>query len=416
MSESRRVVIVGGGVIGIASAYFLNRAGFHVTIVEKSTIGGACSHGNCGLVCPSHVLPMAEPGAIRATLRSLLKPHRAFRIRPRLDPWIWRWLWKFSQRCNRQDMLQSAAAIQPLLSSSLELYKQLVCDEGLDCEWQKRGLLFVYQHARPLDAYAPVNELLTAQFQEPAGLMDSRELCDFEPALKSGLAGGWYFEHNAHLRPDRLIASWRQLLKRRGVRIIEQQPLSGLEHTDGRATAAQLNGTNLAGDVFLVATRAWTPQLAEILGYRIPIEPGKGYSVTMPRPDNCPSVPMIFPEHRVAVTPLTQDLRLGSMMEFVGYDSSIHAARLRLLTDGAKNYLRCELPSEYSESWYGWCPMTYDSTPVIGPCPGFANVFLATGHNMLGLSMAPATGRLISEIIAGTPPHLATACYAATRF
>ena len=181
-------------------------------------------------------------------------------------------------------------------------------------------------------------------------------------------------------------------------------------------TAARLEDQTLEGDLFLIATGAWTPQLAKILRCRIPIEPGKGYSVTMPRPVPCPTVPLIFPEHRVAVTPLEHDLRLGSIMEFVGYDSSIRPARLRLLTDGAAQYLRCPLPSEFSETWYGWRPMTYDSTPVIGPCPGFSNVYLATGHNMLGLSMAPATGRLISEIMAGTTPHLPTHCYSASRF
>ena len=416
MSDGRRVAIIGGGIIGIASAHFLSHAGFRVTVVDKGRVGGACSHGNCGLVCPSHVLPMAEPGAIKSTLKSMLSPGSAFRIRPRFDRSMWRWLWNFSRRCNDADMLASAKAIQPLLISSLKLYGQLVQDERLECEWKKQGLLFVYQHPSVLNAYASVNQLMTDRFNEPARRMDGKELCEFEPALKSGLAGAWYFEHDAHLRPDRLIASWRQRLEQRGVCFVEGQTLSSFVATGGAVSAARLEDETLESDLFLVATGAWTPQLARILRYRIPIEPGKGYSVTMPRPDPCPTVPMIFPEHRVAVTPLETELRLGSIMEFVGYDSSVRPERLRLLTDGASRFLRCPLPSEFSETWYGWRPMTYDSTPVIGPCPGFSNVYLATGHNMLGLSMAPATGRLITEIISGATPHIPAACYSASRF
>jgi D-amino-acid dehydrogenase len=416
MNAGRSVVVIGGGIIGIASAHFLNKAGYQVTVVDQGRIGQACSHGNCGLVCPSHVLPMAEPGAMASTLKALVRPHSPFRIRPRLDRTLWRWLWQFSRRCNETDMLASAAAIQPLLASSLKLYGELVSDEGLECEWQKQGLLFVYRHQAPLDAYARVNQLLATRFNEPAQRFDGPELCQFEPALRPGLAGGWYYEHDAHLRPDQLIASWRSLLEHRGVRFIEHQPLTALVATDGRVTAARLADQSLPGDRFLIATGAWTPQLASVLRVRLPIEPGKGYSVTVARPETCPAVPLIFPEHRVAVTPMKHELRLGSIMEFAGYDTSIRPERLSLLTDGASQYLRCELPTTFKESWYGWRPMTFDSTPVIGPCPGFTNVYLATGHNMLGMSMAPATGRLISELMAGTPPHLPAECYAATRF
>lgn len=414
--QGRHTLIIGGGVVGIACAHYLSEAGFRVTVIDQGRIGGGCSHGNCGFIVPSHILPMAEPGAIRAALKALLQPGGPFRIKPRLDLPLWRWLWRFARRCNQADMLQSGRAIQPLLTSSMKLYDELMERAKLDCEWQKQGLLFVYLNQRALDAYEPVNELLTSEFNEPARRIGSEEVTEFEPALKDGLAGAWYFEHDAHLRPDRLLASWRGWLEDRDVRFIEHCELQEFVEASGSVCAARTSADEIEADSFVVATGAWTPQLAKILRCRIPIEPGKGYSITLPRPEVCPRVPMLFPEHRVGVTPLQDSMRLGSIMEFAGYDERIAAKRLKLLTQGAKHYLRESPPPQISEEWFGWRPMTYDSTPVIGPCPKFSNVYLATGHNMLGLSMAPATGRLVCEMLCGQKPHVDPAPYRADRF
>lgn len=417
MSDNRpHTLVVGGGIIGIACAHYLTQAGRRVTVIDQGEIGAACSHGNCGLVCPSHVLPLAEPGAWREAVKGLLSPGRAFRIRPRVDPALWKWLWRFWRRCNREDMLRSGRAIQPLLTSSLQLYQELVQQDVVQCEWQKRGLLFAYGNRKPFEAYARVNELLTKEFNEPARRLSSDELLEFDPSLRPGLAGGWYFEHDAHLRPDRLIDSWKSRLEQHGVRFFTQRGLCGFDASGQLARSARVTDGSIDADHFVVATGAWTPQLSQVLGVRIPIEPGKGYSITIPRPARCPHFPMIFPEHRVALTPMESGLRLGSIMEFVGYDDRILNRRLRLLTDAASAYLREPIAPSQANSWYGWRPMTYDSTPVIDCCPGFSNVYLATGHNMLGLSMAPATGRLIAELITGETPHLDRSMYTATRF
>lgn len=410
-----KVVVIGGGVIGVSSAYYLSEAGHEVTVVDKGTIGGACSHGNCGLVCPSHVLPLAEPGALRDAFRALLNPRGAFRIRPRFDANLWRWLWNFARRCSQERMLESGRAIQPLLRSSLELYQSLVNDQDLECEWQKQGLLFVYRNSRALDRYEPSAELLASEFEEKPQKLVGDALLEHEPALSREVAGAWYFEHDAHLRPDRLLASWRRLLERRGVSFIEHAALESLDSRSSRVHAALAGGRRLDADHFVVATGAWTPHLAEILGFCIPIEPGKGYSVTAPAPDDGPRTPMIFPETHVVVTPMDTGLRIGSMMEFSGYDDSLCADRLQMLVDGAAPFLRDPLPTPQLERWFGWRPMTWDSTPVIGPCPGLGNVQLAVGHNMLGISMAPATGRLISELVSGVPPHLDPTPYRAER-
>lgn len=414
--RERHVLIVGAGVIGAACAHYLQLAGCRVTIVDKGRFAGACSHGNCGFVCPSHVLPLAEPGAFREALRSLLSRDAALRVKPRLDLRLWTWFLRFARRCNRRDMIESGHAIQPLLLSSMKLYEELVQSGGIECEWEKRGMLFAYKTKDALDGFAETNDLLARIFDEPAQLLASEEMRELEPALKAGLAGGWYYQHDAHLRPDKLMQNWRELLEGRGAVIREQCEVHGFERSSGKAVTVQTSSGPLAADSFVVAAGSWTPFLEKHVGCRIPIQPGKGYSLTMPRPQICPRLPIIFPEHRVGVTPMQSAYRLGSIMEFAGYDESIDPARLKLLTDAAAVYLQDPVGEPVLEEWCGWRPMTWDSRPIIDRSPACENVYIAAGHNMLGLSMATGTGKLISELLTGCEPHLDVAPYSAKRF
>jgi D-amino-acid dehydrogenase len=413
---SGRVLVIGGGVIGAACANYLDRAGWQVVVIDRGTFGGGCSHGNCGFVCPSHVLPLAEPGAVGKTLQAMLRPDSPFSIKPRLDLNLWAFLYRFARRCNRADMLEAGAACHALLHSSLDLYRDLMATEALDCEWQTRGLLFVYQRPAEMDHYATTDQLLREHFNLPAKRYDGAALTELEPALKSGLAGGWYYEEDAHLRPDKLLSSWRRLLESRGVVVREHCEMKRFVREHGRARALVTTQGELAADAFVVATGAWTPLLNHALGCRIPIEPGKGYSLTMPRPSRCPQIPMIFTEHKVAVTPLRSGYRLGSTMEFAGYDATLNRKRLKLLRSGARPYLHEPYCEPVEEEWYGWRPMTPDGKPVIDRAPGMSNVYLAAGHNMLGLSMAPATGKLIAEMVSGTEPHIDPTPFALQRF
>jgi D-amino-acid dehydrogenase len=418
MSEAGRghAIVVGGGLIGAASAYYLSRSGWQVTVVEQNRFGSGCSHGNCGFVSPSHVLPLATPGAARMAAKSLLTPNSPFRIRPRLDVSLWTWLWRFMRRCNERDMFESAAGIHALLASSRSLYDQLFAEETIDCEWQSRGLLFVFRTLAALEKHAAADKRLPSSIDVRATRFDSEALLALEPALKPGLAGGLLYECDAHLRPDRLMSGWRAVLERRGVRIRERCRVEAVGGESGAARSLSTSQGPLPADAFVFALGAWTPLLNRHLGCKIPIQPGKGYSLTMPRPAICPSYPLLLEEHRVAVTPMQTGYRLGSTMEFAGYDTTLNPKRLDLLRRGASHYLREPYCEPVLEAWYGWRPMTYDSRPIIDRSPAWRNVWIAAGHNMLGLSMAPATGRLIAELIGGQSPHLDPQPYRATRF
>ena len=455
MTESPApVVIVGGGVIGAACAHYLADAGRRVVILERGRFGAACSHGNCGLLTPSHVLPPAEPGVFAEAVKNLFNPNAPLRLAPRFDPRLWRWMADFARRCNEPAALAAGRAIRPLLDSSRTLYDRLGGEE-LDCEFAPRGLLFAFRTPAAHAAFGHTNDLLTKHFDAPARRFDGHELEEFEPALKPGLAGGWFYEGDAHLRPDVLMRSWRKSLLNRGATLREGVRATGFRTEGGRVRAVQYTDgakrEEIAADAVVVAAGALTPDFQKALGVRVPVVPGKGYSLTLDLeshgidPAAVPSRPLLLPEVRVAVTPHAGGggssderrgpaLRLGSVMEFAGYNPSIARRRLALLTRGASRFLN--LPAEPpaddhpggDNRWAGWRPMTPDGLPLIGPVPGgrgsggrgsgdrAENLFVAAGHNMLGLSMAPGTGRLIAELVTGAAPHLDPAPYAPGRF
>jgi len=412
----RHVVVIGAGVIGVASAYYLRQAGVSVTLLDRGTVGGGCSHANCGYVCPSHVLPLAGPGVLARTIPLLFQRNSPLRIRWRLDLALMTWLGRFALRCNRRDMLSSAHGIAALLNSSRALYDELFASEPIHAEWEKRGLLFVFRTPGQFDHYAHTDDLLRTQFAMPARRYDSKELADLEPALLPGLAGAYHYELDAHLRPDRLLSSWRDLLLARGVEIREGCELTGFDREGRRLRTVRTSQGDIPADAAVVATGAWTPLLTKHTRCPVPIQPGKGYSITMPRPARCPRIPLIFEEDRVAITPMQSGYRIGSMMEFAGYDATLDPRRFDLLRQTARRYLHEPETEPVEEQWFGWRPMTPDGKPVIDFSPGIDNVLVAAGHGMLGLSMAPATGKLVAEMLTGTPLHISPTPYSATRF
>src|SRR5262245_18819548 len=294
-SAGRRVVVVGGGVIGAACAYYLSKTGWTVTIIDRGAFGAGCSRGNCGFVCPSHVLPLATPGAVGSALRAMLNPNSPFTIKPRFDPSLWSWLLRFARRCNAHDMMGAGRAIQALLNSSRVLYDELFTSEPFDCEWQTRGLLFVLLTRAGMEHYAHTDKLLRDSFGLEAQRYDGDAVRVPEPALKSGLAGGWHYTTDAHLRPDKLMTSWRRLLAARGVTILEHREMTGFVAEQRRVRALTVGQVSkpvaadgsvgklpheIPAEAFVIATGAWTPLLNRQLGCRIPIQPGKGYSLT----------------------------------------------------------------------------------------------------------------------------------------
>ena len=288
--------------------------------------------------------------------------------------------------------------------------------EPFDCEWQPRGILFAFRTPAGMEHHAHTVDLLRATFQVAATRHDGDAVRDLEPALKRGLTGGFHYPNDAHLRPDKLMSSWRRVLQNQSVEIREHCEMRDLVRNGGKVIRIVTSQGELAADAFVVAAGAWTPLLNRQLGCKIPIQPGKGYSITMRRPERCPTLPLLFEEDRVAVTPMHSGYRLGSTMEFAGYDATLNRRRIALLTEGARHYLEEPCAEPVEEEWFGWRPMTPDSVPIIDRSPVMDNVWIAAGHNMLGVSMAPATGKLVAELLSGTAPHIEPARYSLGRF
>ncbi|GJQ28928.1 MAG: amino acid dehydrogenase [Phycisphaerae bacterium] len=401
-----KAIVIGGGVVGASCAYELALRGWTVELLEKGTVGGGCSHGNCGYVCPSHVYPLAKPGAIASTLPLLFRRNSPFMIRPRVDVHLWGWLARFAASCTAAKAEDTSVALHALLINGKIRYEEIVAAERIDCGYERKGCLFVYADRAHLDAFGPTNEAIVRRFGYGGRLVRGDELAAMEPTLRDGLAGAWYFECDAHLRPDRYMSGLHAALVRRGVVIREGCEAKDLTGLGGRAVRAVTNHGEHGADAFVVATGAWTPKLSHMLGVKLPIVPGKGYSVTARRPARCPAYPMVFEEARVAITPFADGYRLGSMMEFAGYDDSMRPERIALLKDSAAKYLRAPEPLDDEQPWFGWRPMVPDGKPFVDFSPRFGNVMVAAGHSMIGMSTGPGTGRLVAEMLSDDKPHL----------
>ena len=405
------VLIVGGGIIGLACAWYLLRAGRSVRIVEQRRLGNGSSFGNSGLITPSMAAPLAGPGVLRKLPGWLANPRSPLYVKPRLDLEFLAWAWRFAAFCNEASLLCTMRARHALLASSRQLFDELMEAERLDCDWDTSGLYLVYrseEEMRAGDALDPLLEDLGVAVQH----IDGAELLAREPALRDGAIGARHYPGDARLRPDRLLGELRGRLIERGAMIEEDREVRELR-VDGDRVAGVGDWT--AGD-YVLATGAWTAKFGRQLGLRLPIQPGKGYSLTMPRPASCPRHSLVLKERQVGVTPWASGFRIGGTMEFAGYDARLNPARIDAILAAAREYLVDPLTEADAERWYGWRPMTPDGLPLIGRSPRHRNLLIAAGHNMLGVSMSPGTGRLVAELVNGQEPHLDAAPYAPGRF
>lgn len=416
MSEAASdVLILGAGAIGLSCALHLLESGRSVRVLERGLVGAATSHGNCGTITPSHAPPLASPGTLLRGLKWMLRPDAPLYIKPRLDPGLASWLLHFAARCNERDRRASAAAKGALLGLSRQLLQELVQRHQLDCEFESRGLRYVYRDPAALEhdrnELAALSELGIA-----SSVLDGAELERAEPSLKPGLAGAIHFPGDAHLRPDRYTAELARVVRALGGVIEEGNEANGLLLARGQVAGVQSAfGPRSAANVVL-SLGPWSAPWLKPYGLKLPIQPGKGYSITWSRPPLAPTVPLVLREQSVCVTAWDSGFRLGSTMEFSGYDGSLNRLRLDALERSAAQYLHHSAGPERREEWFGWRPMTYDDLPLIGPAPGLDGLWLATGHGMMGIGMSTATGRLLAELIGNAEPCIDPRPYRADRF
>lgn len=416
MAESGdEILVIGGGVIGLACAQALAGAGRAVRVLERDRPGAATSRGNCGTLTPSHALPLAAPGMVGKALRWMLQADAPFLVRPRWDPALWAWLLRFAARCDADTFRRAIAPKGALLSTSQRLLSELVATRSLDCGHRREGLVYVYRDAAAFEvaerSHAPLREHGIAVEAWRGDRAEAEE-----PALRPGVAGALFFPGDGHLRPERYCAELARIAVEDGARIDTGADIVALRREAGRWRVEARDGRRWSAPELLLASGPWAARMARPLGLRLPIQPGKGYSITYDRPAVVPNRPLVLRDHSVCVTAWADGFRLGSTMEFAGYDGRLTRARLDALERGAAAALHEPVGPAKREEWFGWRPMTWDDLPILGAVPGQPGLWLAVGHGMMGVSMSAVTGRLLADLVTGREPVLDPAPYAITRF
>lgn len=415
MSDLDDVLILGGGVIGLSCALALLEAGRGVRVLEAGKTGCGSSHGNCGTITPSHAPPLAAPGMIAQAMLWMLTPDAPLYVKPRIDPALWTWLLRFAGRCNARDWREATLAKGALLNDSRSRFASWVRDHALDCAFDESGVDYVYGDMQRFEKDASQRDALR-DIGIATEVFDAAAYACEEPAMRDGVVAGTIrFPGDASVRPNDFVAELARVVRARGG-IIEEGCNAEAVSSDASGVVVSTSRGARRGRDAVLALGAWSPMLAKSLRLKLPIQPGKGYSITYSKPQLAPRRPVVLKDVSVCVTTWADGYRLGSTMEFSGYDSTLNSTRLDALERGARAYLREPIGPERREEWFGWRPMTYDDVPIIGRAPGHRHLWLATGHGMLGVSMSTGTGQLIADLIAGRAPAIDPAPYGAERF
>jgi len=409
------VLVIGGGAIGICSAYYLAEKGLKVSVVEKGEIASGCSGANAGLIVPSHCIPLASPGVLRQGLKSMLNPESAFYIKTRFDPALFRWLWKFRKACRLQQMHKGIRVLHDLNYASLELFDHLIEGESLSCNYKQDGWLLAYRSDKGYQEALEEARLLQS-YDIELKIMNTDEVLEMEPTLIKEISGGIYFPEDAHLAPTKFVQALAERLRERGVTIYEQTEVVEFETSHDRVTTVRTNRGDFQPEQVVLAAGAWSPGLVQALDLKLPVQPAKGYSISIKRPESCPAIPLYLSEDKVAVTPLEDALRFAGTLELVGMDFNVNRRRLNTIMHATKDYLRQIEDLDIIEIRPGLRPCTPDGLPIIDRFPGYENLIIATGHGMLGISLAPITGKLISQLTCEQAPSIDLSPLQVTRF
>lgn len=412
-----RVVIIGGGIIGVSAAYYARKIGAEVTLLDMGEIGRACSHGNAGYVAPSHFVPLAHPGVITQGLKWMLDPDSPFYIRPRFDPDLFAWIRIFRRMSTDAHVRASMHILRDLAQATLGLFEEIAQSENLAFELQQKGLLMLYNSEK--GRRSNLKEVdLAGELNVKTAVLDRSGLGTLDPGMEFRCLGGVYWPGDAHIAPASFMEVMGNQLETMGVTVRSSTPVLGFSLSGKEVRGVEIPGGVVEGDEFVLAGGSWSSSLVKRLGIRLPLQPGKGYSVTVEKPTITPILPMILSEARVAITPFADSLRFGGTMELAGLDLSVTRSRVNAILRAVPRYLANVDTSGVRRegAWSGLRPVSPDGLPYIGRFREIPNLIAATGHAMLGVTLATGTGKLVAQIIARDRPFLPLAQFQPDRF
>lgn len=395
----KEVVVIGGGVIGLWSAYHLQKSGCAVTVVDEGNLMDGCSYGNAGLVVPSHFIPLASPGVVAQGIRWMFKKDSPFFIQPRLSLELAKWLWTFYRSCTKSHVQETMSLLRDMHEESREMYQHLAQDSAFDFGFEQRGVLMLYKSAKA-EEEEKKSATLAADLGIEARLCDRDDLVRLEPGIKFSVRGAVHYPGDAHLDPQRFMPQMIRYLRSSGAVFKEQHHVLHVEDRGKNGCVITFSeGRKTEARHVVVCAGIHSTQILRSSGIRLPMQDGKGYSMNYTHKPGMPSIPSILHEARVALTPMGTKLRVAGTLEISGIAPGVNQSRVRAMLRAVPEYYP-ELPLvEEVPAWYGFRPCTPDGMPYIGRLGETSSLFVATGHAMMGLSLAPVTGRLVADEI-----------------
>lgn len=403
---SKKVIIIGGGIIGICSAYYLQKEGHQVTIVDQSNLDAGASYVNAGYLSPSHIIPLSAPGVMKKGLKWMLNPSSPLYIKPRLDFDFLKWTWAFNKSCNANHVQKAAPVIRDISVLSQKLYDDIKKSENLKYHYDKKGLLMLCQTEKMLE-----EEVKTANLAQDIGLdaheVNAEEIKKLEPNVEINAIGATYYRGDSHSTPNEFMKEMKAHLKSVQVQFYTNEKVEDIDVQKGKISAIKTNKQKLQADEFVLAAGSWSHLLSKKVGLKLLLQAGKGYRIDTEKPTGI-TIPAILVEAKAAVTPMHGFTRFAGTMEIVGINHTINKVRVEAIANAVSQYYPNNVLSkeEKNNAACGLRPVSPDGLPYIGKSLKCLNLTVATGHAMMGWSMATATGKLVSEIISERKPSL----------
>jgi D-amino-acid dehydrogenase len=412
-----KVLIIGGGIMGLSSAYYLVKAGYEVTILEKGDLADNCSYGNAGMIVPSHFVPLAAPGMISQGIRWMFSSKSPFYVKPSLNPELISWGIKFLKNANDKHVAYSAKPLIELSMLSKSLYKKLAQEPGFNFELTENGILMFYKTGKAGEEEAHLAEQ-GRQLGLDMEVLTVAQCKALQPNLELDVLGAVHYRSDAHLSPQVLMRALLKYHTDNGVNIVSNHEVTKIENSGSAITAVYTGAQKWVADDYIIAGGSWSPSIAKLVNIKAPLMPGKGYSFMVEEPQKRMHIPALLAEARVAITPMNGSLRYGGTMELDKINSRINMNRVKGIVESIPQYfpnLHPEVPPE-KDIWFGFRPSSPDGLPYIGRNDKYENLILATGHGMMGLSLGMATGLLVKEIIEEAKTTIDISAFSPNRF
>ena len=402
------VLVIGGGVIGLCTAWYAAERGHRVTVIDRrAEKHEGCSYGNAGMLTPSHFVPLSAPGVVRTALRWMFDAESPFYVRPRLDADLFGWGWRFNRAATAEHVARAAPVIRDLNLAGVAAYQELSREWNDEFRLVERGIVMLCGTEHGLEEETRTAALAN-RLGVPAEVLSASEVEKLEPGLTMRATGGVFYPRDAIMSPGLFMRALLRRLAERGATVQWETEVTGWRTKGSRVEAVRTTRGELEAKEIVVCGGAWSPALVRELRLRLPMQAGKGYSLTLPQPPQKPTRGIILTEARVAVTPMGEALRFGGTMEIAGVEESINPARIRGIVKSACRYFPQFSPEDFRgvEPWCGLRPCSPDGLPYIGRFRRYENLSVATGHAMMGLSLGPITGKLMAQVLAGEPASM----------